>query len=176
MVRPWSARPQAQVRPWHGVLLAGCQRRQSVLWAHVIRASAVTVVVLWFGAEGEADGRDHSGGCEVAQVCSAPRELPNRAVATVRNVEIALLVEGQSSGLAQPCAREVAQVLSTRGELPNRVVTSIRDIEIASLVERDATRHVEPGGGKVAEVHTGWGKLANPADVSHVQVAVPVEG
>ena len=56
--------------------------------------SAVSVLVLWFRAEGQTDGSDHPGGCEVAQICFAARELPNRAVATAGDVQIAVFVEG----------------------------------------------------------------------------------
>jgi len=47
-------------------------------------SSGVSVLVLWFGAEGQAYGCDHPGGGEVAQVCAAPREPPDGAVAPVQ--------------------------------------------------------------------------------------------
>src|SRR5262249_60526394 len=63
--------------------------------------AVVVVLVFWVGAERQADGPGHSGGREIAQVFSARSKHSNRVVATVRDVEIALLVEGQAGGGVQ---------------------------------------------------------------------------
>jgi hypothetical protein len=55
---------------------------------------AVLVVVLRFGAEGQANGCAHPGGREVTEVFSFSGEHPDRVVARVRGVKIASLVEG----------------------------------------------------------------------------------
>src|SRR4029077_9486350 len=88
-------------------------------------SSGVSVLVLWFGAEGQAYGCDHPGGGEVAQVCAGPREPPDGAVASVGYVEVAILVEDQTGGCVQPSGGEVTQIMSGRRELPNRVATKV---------------------------------------------------
>ena len=71
---------------------------------------AVVAVVLWFGAEGQADWCDHAAGREVTQVLPTRRKDPDGVVATVGDVEVASFVEGYTTRNAQPRGGEVAQV------------------------------------------------------------------
>src|SRR5512133_576076 len=153
-------------------IIADEGRTRNVTPALLSIDGCVVFLVTRFGAEGQANGVDYPGG-EVAQVFSVPRELANRAVAKIGDVQIALPIEGQSSGCAQPGGGEVPQIDSVPRKLTNRIDGHVGDVEVASPVECDKRGSDNAGGGEVTQVVSAPREHSNRvvAEVGGVEVA-----
>src|SRR5262249_30668085 len=151
------------------------QRRQ---WLRIVSGgepseSVVPGAGFGGGAEGHADGGGQAGRGEVAQVGAVAGEFAYRAVAAIRDVEVAVFVEDQPDGYVQPAAGEVAHVDAGGREFANRVATAVGDIQVALSVEGKHRGCQESGAGEGAEVFSGAGEFPNRviAKVGDIQIA-----